>query len=149
MNFWWILNIIMCFAIVHFSIFVPRLRSEPQKPSGVSVIVSRCTPQPCDTKYSTSEMHTIVILLRSDIPQLLDNYAAFGYLILLSNYADPIFFPTTKILIFPRKLVGSPPTPPLKTPEVMPLMAGFFGIGVTVRSITRAGTRKPVFNVAG
>ena len=56
------------------------------------------------------------------------------------------FFPPQKSSS--PKLAGSPESS-IEDPEVMPLMAGFFGIGVTVRSITRAGTRKPVFNVAG
>lgn len=111
----------------------------------VSVLLSVGAPHNLVTQNTVRcEIHTIVFYW-DQIFHNYCNYAAFGYLILLTNCADPIFFPTTKIQFSP-KLLGSPNS---SDPEVMPLMAGFFGIGVTVRSITRAGTRKPVFNVAG
>ena len=116
----------------------------------VSVLLSVGAPHNLVTQNTVRcEIHTIVFYWDQIFHNYWTNYAAFGYLILLSNYADHIFSHHKNPIFFSEIGWFTHPTPPLKIPEVMPLMVGFFGIGVTVRSITRAGTRKPVFNVAG
>ena len=178
----WILNVYHVFC--NSSLFQNCSEASlwTKKPSGVSVVVSRCTPQPCDTKYTSwwfqtflfstlfgEDSHFDVHIFQMGWNHQLDTVrceihtmgcfieirystttgptiAAFGYWstsdklcgsYIFSHHKNPIFL---EIGWFTADSID---------PEVMPLMAGFFGIGVTVRSITRAGTRKPVFNVAG